>query len=80
MRNLKILFKRLFSRTPPFLAKIRNLCLAVSAGALAGLAILNQYPEHNTYASVFVKIAVIATSVASGLQLSTTNKTLSKEP
>jgi hypothetical protein len=76
--NMKKYYLRFISATPKVLAKLRNLCLAVSVGCLASLAIIDQYSAVPGWKDVLVKVAIVTAGIAAGLQMSTSSKEIQK--
>jgi len=74
MKTIKILWKRFWAATPKFLVKLRNLCLALAAMCGAALGIISQYDVDASYKGILINVLLISTSVAAGLQFSTSDK------
>jgi len=79
MKKHQLYWARFMSETPVILKKLRNILLAVAAGAGSLSASLVAFDKTAKLAVTFGIIAAICTGIATGLQMSTTDKDLQKQ-
>lgn len=80
MKTLQILEKRLKSKTPPFLKKLRNFFLGVSAGVAGALGFMLTYQmQDSTLFTILTYIGVATAFAVPILSLATTDPDISQE-
>jgi len=81
LKTLKYYWARFISKVPPALRKLRDLCLAIAAMGGVALGVLSQYNKTElALFNILVYAVLISSSVATGIQFSTSKPELQQKP